>query len=234
MSLFRQLAKSATASLLPPTWLMTRCPSPDDALTVALTFDDGPHPEHTPRLLDVLAEIGVSGTFFVVGEHASRHPRLIQRILQAGHAIGNHTWSHSEPSKTSATQFINEVRQTRQLIQDVTGQDCRLMRPPKGKLTLAKTIGLWREQQTIVLWNVDPKDFAMCDDQAMHRWIDGYACCRGDIVLLHDNHPRAAVAVQRMNELCQESCQFVTISPQPTGRANSTMPVRLSEVQHAR
>ncbi|MBC7818783.1 MAG: polysaccharide deacetylase family protein [Planctomycetaceae bacterium] len=211
MSALRQLLKSAFSAALPQSWLMTRGPrvSVPHQTEIALTFDDGPHPEHTPRLLDLLAASGAKGTFFVIGEQTLRHPKLVRRMVDEGHEIGNHTWTHSEPSQTSAVQFLEEVTQTRRMIQNLTGRDCRLMRPPKGALTVGKTLGLWRRQQTIALWNSDPKDFAMTNETELFRWLDGYHPRTGDIVLLHDNHPRAAVAVER---LTNNGLRFVTLS----------------------
>ncbi len=211
MSALRQLLKSAFTAALPQSWLMTRGPraSVTEQKEIALTFDDGPHPEHTPRLLDVLAEGGVKGTFFVIGEQTLRHPKLVRRIAEEGHEIGNHTWTHSEPSRTPANRFLEEVTQTRRMIHNLTGRDCRLMRPPKGVLTIHKTLGLWRQQQTIALWNKDPKDFAMTDETQVHRWLESYRPRSGDIVLLHDNHPRAAGAVERLK---RDDLRFVTMS----------------------
>ena len=211
MSALRQLLKSALTAALPQSWLMTHGPrgSATDQFEIALTFDDGPHPEHTPRLLDVLAASGVRGTFFVIGERAAQHPELIRRIADEGHELGNHTWSHSEPAQTSAAQFLTEVTRTRRLIHDLTGRDCRLMRPPKGALSVGKALGLWRQQQTIALWNIDPKDFVMSDEAAMINWLKGYRPRSGDIVLLHDNHPHAAITVER---LTRNVPRFVTLS----------------------
>lgn len=211
MSVLRQWLKSGLSSVLPQSWLMTRGPrvSASSQIEIALTFDDGPHPEYTPRLLDLLGAAGAKGTFFVIGEKTLRHPNLVRRISDEGHEIGNHTWTHSEPSQTSASQFLTEVKQTRQMIQNLTGRDCRLTRPPKGALSVGKLLGLWRQRQTIALWNSDPKDFAMTDESELLRWLDGYHPRTGDIVLLHDNHSRAAVAVER---LTRTDLRFVTLS----------------------
>lgn len=213
MSQLRQLLKSAFAAALPKSLLLTRGPrrfSTDDRIEIALTFDDGPHPEHTPRLLEALADVGARGTFFIVGERAEQHPDLVRRIAAEGHELGNHTWTHSEPSQTSTARFLDEVAQTQRLIQDLTGRDCRLTRPPKGALTIGKVLGIWRQQQTIALWNIDPKDFAMLDHAAMSQWLSEYLLQSGDIVLLHDNQPRAVAAVEHLAE--NSALRFVTLS----------------------
>ncbi len=228
MSQLRQLFKSVFTAALPKSLLLTHGPRrrtrgidiPRSPCEIALTFDDGPHPEHTPRLLDLLADAGARATFFVVGERAEQHPGLIRRIADEGHELGNHTWTHSEPSQTSAARFLEEVAQTRRLIQDLASHDCRLTRPPKGALTIRKALGLWRQQQTVALWNVDPKDFSMLDTAAMSQWLGGYRPQSGDIVLLHDNHPRTAVAVEQLVE--NHALRFVTLSDwlHPTQRVS--------------
>ena len=196
MSLLRQLAKRTLTALLPCDAIVAR--GAGDG--IALTFDDGPHPEFTPRLLDALNAAGTTATFFVVGERAARHRDILQRIADDGHEIGNHTWSHSEPRETSARKLIDEVRRTRDLIEDVTSRECRLFRPPKGELTLRKLLALRREQQTIVLWNQDTKDYRMSEaSDEIVAWCRSYQPAFGDIVLMHDNHPHAITAVEFLN-----------------------------------
>lgn len=233
MSQLRQLLKSIFTAALPKSLLLTHGPRrASGPIEIALTFDDGPHPEHTPQLLDVLAEVGARGTFFVVGERAEQHPDLIRRIANEGHELGNHTWSHSEPSQTSTTQFLDEVAQTRRLLQDLTGHDCRLTRPPKGSLTIGKTLGLWRQQQTVTLWNIDPKDFVMPDRTAMSQWLDRYQPQAGDIVLLHDNHSQAVIAVEHLAQNGDQ--RFVTLSDWLRPAERSPIPEHELEVADVR
>lgn len=184
-----------TASLPPSRWLVR---GPGTTRTLALTFDDGPHPEHTPQVLEVLARWHLRATFFVVGQAAAEHPELIQQILAQGHAIGNHTWSHSEPRRTSTAQFLNEVRQTNTWLADQAGESPRWMRPPKGELTLRKLIGLWRQGLSVALWNVDPKDFRMQSHGDVQAWCSHYRPQGGDVLLLHDRLPWAAEIIEEL------------------------------------
>ncbi len=200
MGLMRQLTKTIlTACVSRRRWL-TRGPraARGAAPQIALTFDDGPHPEHTPRLLDVLAERQLTATFFVIGELAARHPDLVCRIAAEGHELGNHTWSHGEPSRTDSRQFLDEVRSTDDLLTALTGTAPLTMRPPKGELTWSKLSGLWRRSQSVVLWNVDPRDYRMTSADDMAAWCSGYEPHDGDILLMHDNHPWAIAAVQTL------------------------------------
>jgi peptidoglycan/xylan/chitin deacetylase (PgdA/CDA1 family) len=157
-----------------------------------LTFDDGPHPEHTPRLLDLLKDQRVTATFFVIGQRATRHPELVRRMAAEGHLVGNHSFSHSEPRATTARQLLDEVRQTRDLLAEVLGGPTTLFRPPRGQVTAWKLWRLWRAGQTVVLWNVDPKDFAQTSADAVRAWFRDRPLRGGDVVLMHDNHPHAA------------------------------------------
>jgi len=214
MSRIRQLLKSALAAALPKSWLLAHGPHRPSAIAeIALTFDDGPHAEHTPRLLDLLADAGAKGTFFVIGERAEMYPDILRRIADEGHELGNHTWTHSEPSQTTTAKFLDEIDRTRQLIQQLTGRDCRLTRPPKGSLTFGKAMGLWQQRQSVALWNVDPKDFAMHDDSEMSEWVDQYAPQTGDIVLLHEDYPHTVTALREMiRDLKRRGLSFTTVN----------------------
>jgi len=97
---------------------------------VALTFDDGPNPEWTPKVLDILKEKGVRGTFFIIGENGTANPRLVQRILAEGHDLGNHTFTHPNLGETPESVAGIELNATQRLIEALTGRSTRLFRPP--------------------------------------------------------------------------------------------------------
>src|SRR5207248_3179366 len=120
---------------------LVRGPRPSNS--VCLTFAHGPPPVHTPQVLDALKAAGVPATFFVVGERAERHPTLIRRIVSEGHTLGHHSFTHSPPPLTPAAQLLDEVRRTGTLLRDITGRAPTLFRPPHGKLTTRKALGLW-------------------------------------------------------------------------------------------
>lgn len=215
---YRQLVKSVCTRLLPPSlWLTTL---PQRAGEVALTFDDGPDPTWTPRVLDQLAEADVVATFFVIGEQASRHPDLVRRMVAEGHTVGQHSFYHREPSVTSARELVSEVKRTRLALEQIVGQRISLFRPPKGKLTLNKLLRLWLAGQTVVLWTVDPRDYRMQDMQQMVDWCSGYAPHDGDIVLLHDRFSYAATAVPLIADRVRASGR--TFARVPDGSWQST------------
>ena len=215
MSFLRQISKRLLTSLLPPERLLTRGgrTATHERPRLALTFDDGPHPIHTPQLLDVLQAAHVCATFFVVGKDAQQHPDLIRRIVQEGHELGNHTWSHSEPSQTSPQQFLDETQRTDSLLYELTGMTPTAMRPPKGELNWKKLTGLWRQQKTVALWSADPRDYRMTSAEEMTAWSSAFVPTDGEVLLFHDNHPWAATAIQTLFKRgLFEKYQPVTVS----------------------
>ena len=204
MSFVRQTIKASCLAIVPRRMLLVHGPrlkgqngsAPAGGREIALTFDDGPDPDTTPKLLDLLERNGIAATFFVVGEKAQRCREIVQQIVAAGHELGNHSYTHSEPRETSTAVFLDEIRRTRDLLEEIGNQPCRLVRPPKGALTVGKQLGLWRQRMTIALWSVDPMDYRMQSRQQALEWAGGYFPRGGDIVLLHDNRPWAEHIVQ--------------------------------------
>ncbi len=241
MNLARQAMKRALTAVLPRDRFLVSGPMSSrrdrsgfcDGRTqaeIALTFDDGPHPEWTPAVLDALASAGWKGTFFVIGERVEQHPDLVRRIVDEGHAIGNHTYTHSAPAETPTAMFLDELRRTHDLIEHLTGTSTTLVRPPLGKLTGGKFRGLWTAQQTITLWNVDPKDFAMCAESEAVTWVRSYGLRTGDIVLLHDRLPYAAAIVRALSQTGEETVRSVAVSDWLPASASSGM---VLEASHA-
>jgi peptidoglycan/xylan/chitin deacetylase (PgdA/CDA1 family) len=156
---------------------------------VALTFDDGPDAEWTPRVLDVLDSTRTKATFFVSGQAAQRAPGLLRRALLAGHALGNHGYSHAHPWLMGAARARAEVRDGAAAIADAAGSVPRLYRPAFGRLRAAMSDEARLQGQRVVLWSGR-------DDAVAARLR---AVRAGDIVLMHDarnrsNRPEATLA----------------------------------------
>ena len=121
---------------------------------VALTFDDGPDPEQTPRVLDILAEHGAKATFFLIGERAARAGALVRRIAAAGHDLGNHTWSHRSLWLSGPGETGRQVRQGHDAIAQAAGAPPRFFRPPWGMTNLALFPVLRKLGTPCVFWTV--------------------------------------------------------------------------------
>jgi glycosyltransferase involved in cell wall biosynthesis/peptidoglycan/xylan/chitin deacetylase (PgdA/CDA1 family) len=190
----RQLARMALGMFLPTRIFAVCGRRREDA--VFLTFDDGPVPDNTSRVLDALAEAGAQATFFVVGEKAEKHADLVRRIVREGHAVGIHTWSHCDPRMVSAAELLSEVKRTQALLYDLTGVRTALFRPPHGKVSLRQLWTLAIHGYTVALWNVDPKDYACTTAAEVHDRLAKWRPRAGDIVLLHDRMAHAAEVVR--------------------------------------
>ena len=119
---------------------------------IYLTFDDGPVPETTPYLLDLLDEYGWKATFFCVGENVQRHPELYREILARGHRTGNHTFNHLRGTRCSTEEYVDNVRKAAEYI------DSPLFRPPHGRMKGNQRRRL-REQYEIIMWDVLTRDY---------------------------------------------------------------------------
>jgi peptidoglycan/xylan/chitin deacetylase (PgdA/CDA1 family) len=157
---------------------------PASSGTVALTFDDGPDPESTPRVLDLLAEHGVPATFFCVGYQAQRHPALVRRIAEEGHAVGSHSQTH-RIGGLSPREAMADFVAGRRSVEDALGRPVPLFRPPHGWLEWRNAAAMRRLGLRTWLWTVDPEDYAPGTKTAAVRGTVG-GCRAGDVVLMHD------------------------------------------------
>jgi peptidoglycan/xylan/chitin deacetylase (PgdA/CDA1 family) len=164
---------------------LARAPRRSAGDAVALTFDDGPQPGSTDRILDVLADLDVRATFFCVGKNAERHPELLLRVRQEGHAIGSHSYSHPDPAKTPLATLAGDYRRGRQVIADILGKDVTLFRPPRGHLTPVTALMVRVQGLRPWLWSVDPEDWRPGAASDHIEAVAGGAV-GADVVLLHD------------------------------------------------
>lgn len=152
---------------------------------VYLTFDDGPDPEWTPRVLDALEHAGAKATFFAIGQQAERAPDLMRRMHAAGHAVGNHTYSHRHPWFMSQRAARAQVRDGAKAISDVLGIAPRFYRPPHGRQRACMSDEAQRCSERVVLWDVSAVDWgplgAAANIEKRLGVVQG-----GDIVLMHD------------------------------------------------
>ena len=173
-----------------------------DRSAVHLTFDDGPHPEITPQVLDLLARRGHRATFFVLGERVQRHPELVDRIAQEGHAVGIHGYGHRSLLLAGPCRIREELaRALSALAAAAPGLPVRLFRPPYGLLNpvgllVARSLGL-----RTVLWTIDARDYRAGTPESVLRRTRRLA--GRDILLLHDAPPGGLVTVQVLPQILE-------------------------------
>lgn len=178
---------------------------------VAITFDDGPS-KYTWDILDTLADNNAKATFFVVGNRVENYKSTARRIVDDGHEIATHTWSHANLTKLSQDGMKVEINQSLDAIKSVTGADVRLLRPPYGSVntelrSVARYLGL-----TLVLWSVDTEDWLSLDPKAVYRVVMEEVK-DGSIILCHDLKEESAIAMEYViPELVARGYQLVTVS----------------------
>ncbi len=167
---------------------------------VLLTFDDGPHPENTPKILDTLKRMNLKAIFFVVGTNVRKYPEIVRRIVAEGHTIGNHTFYHANLQHCAAERITREIRDTNELIRQITGVTPTVFRPPYGALSPRALEILRQENMSVMLWSVDPGDWrnrSMSRTIAnLQRQLDFSHGGRGGVVLMHDTLPSSASALE--------------------------------------
>lgn len=177
---------------------------------VALTFDDGPSGRFTRRLLAGLEERQVQATFFLCGYRLEIYPELAQQIHDAGHEIGLHGYSHTDMAILSRKDLQKEILNTHALLPE--GCEVTFLRPPGGSSTpLLEQIAA-QENLAILMWSVDPRDWATHDASAVETAVISQVQ-DGDIILLHDlSHSSVDAALGIIDRLQKENFQFVTVS----------------------
>ncbi len=164
---------------------------------IYLSFDDGPDPVHTPQLLDLMKRYGAKATFFLIGDKARRHPDLVQRIVEEGHTVGNHSMTHPRMPKLSARAQLAEIAAADAVLSRFSGRARQPFRPPNGRATLATIADSVLRRRPLVLWSIDSKDYTL-DAQQVVRQVERAKPRGGDILLFHDD---GAVAGAALGEL---------------------------------
>jgi peptidoglycan-N-acetylglucosamine deacetylase len=206
--------------LIPRVTRRVVCKLPAGVKRIALTFDDGPNPSATPRLLDVLAAHAVPATFFLLGRNLQRHPEVGRLIVAGGHAIGNHTFSHGLLTLLSDRAVREEIRSTHRVIEDVLGVGPVLFRPPFG-LFDRRVLDLIEEARYVpVVGDLFPVDTFPAEPEVLAARVLRRVQ-PGSVVMLHDGYvtafdqdkSRTVGAVARLIPVLRErGYEFVPLS----------------------
>lgn len=153
---------------------------------IYLTFDDGPHPNNTPRLLNILKEYGIKASFFVQGEHIFKYPDIARQVAEEGHTIAGHSWSHRRLSQWAFREAWTEFDRTKTVIREITGVETIWYRPPFGWITIPMLIYAAIGRMKLIMWSVDSNDDRTRTVAAILS--KGRDAQGGDIFLCHDDN----------------------------------------------
>lgn len=184
--------------------------------TIALTFDDGPHPKYTSQILEILRREGIKATFFVIGENIDYYDEgVITEIIDDGHELGNHTFNHEHTKEMDEEDFYRDVKACHELVKNKYGYEMKVFRPPEGYVD-EKVMNIAKElDYSIIIWSIDTKDWEHVGSDLIVGNIEKNAS-DGDIILMHDyvSKPNTTIgALERViKNLKNEGYDFVTVS----------------------
>ncbi len=188
-------------ALLPKGIFVVRGPATGNQ--VCLTFDDGPHPEFTPRILDTLRAHGVKATFFAIGERAAQHRDIIKRIILEGHTIGSHTQNHVDMSKLAFGAARKECRESHDILAE-SGAKVTYFRPPWGKMSPLTLPIVAASKMAVALWSMDSMDYQQVPAPQVVERIRTLQPGPGDILLFHDDRAHTAGALEAILDYLDE------------------------------
>jgi peptidoglycan/xylan/chitin deacetylase (PgdA/CDA1 family) len=162
---------------------------PNSENTIYLTFDDGPTPEITERVLEILDKHQIKATFFCIGDNVRKHPEIVQKILSKQHSVGNHTYSHLKGWRTPTKTYINNTEACRmKLNSQFTIQNSQIFRPPYGKITPWQSFKLRKLGYKIIMWDVLSKDYdaSISAEKCYENVLKNVSS--GSIIVFHDSN----------------------------------------------
>lgn len=197
---------------------ITKNEEPDNRPRIALTFDDGPHPQNTVKILDILSKYNAKATFFMLGENVERNNWIPKRIIDQGSEIGTHTWNHKNLNKLNKEEILNQITSSCNKINEYSNTEVKYFRPPYGNANEQVKQVAKEQNKYIILWNVDTEDWKsknaeMVTNHVLENVKDG------DIVLMHDIYLSTVEACEKIvEELTNRGYRLVTISELFEGR----------------
>jgi len=218
----RGLIRAERFTVFPSPYVITRHGGAERK--IALTFDDGPDPEYTPKILDALRQAGVPATFFIIGVNGQMHPDLLRREVDEGHEIGNHTFTHPNISTISPTQFQLELSATKHLLASAVGRHSLLFRPPYAVDAEPETIEQVRpielataQGYLVVGMQIDPDDWKRPGvEEIVRRTVAEAERGEGNMILLHDSGGDRSQTIQAIPRIVEElhgrGFRFVSVS----------------------
>jgi peptidoglycan-N-acetylglucosamine deacetylase len=180
---------------------------------VSITFDDGPHPEFTPKVLELLDKYDAKATFFCIGKNIEAHPALFQELISHGHTVGNHTYSHaSNFGFFSSEKVLEELEKTNKIVKELSGLGLRLYRPAFGVTNPSIKKALQQTNLKTIGWSKRSLDTtAISEKNIVNRITRNLK--KGDIILLHDTSDKSVAVLERLLLFLQSNkMQAVTVN----------------------
>ncbi|MCF8257960.1 MAG: polysaccharide deacetylase family protein [Flavobacteriales bacterium] len=184
---------------------------------VSLTFDDGPHPVHTPEILEVLKEEGVKAAFFCIGKKAEAHPELVRLIVAEGHVVGNHTYLHTHRFGMLPVEKVREEMQRgKAVLKNIIGRTPRMFRPPFGVTNPKIARAVAAENDVIIGWDLRSRDgVARSEQQILDRVMPRLD--KATLLLFHDTNPHSPEAVRKVIHRLRERGKEIVSLEELTG-----------------
>ena len=186
-----------------------------DKKQIALTFDDGPHPTLTPRILEILAKYNVTATFFMVGQNVFNYPEAARAVIEAGHEVGNHTFTHPHIANLNEKAIFDEIGRCEDALEELCEYRPHILRTPQGAMTPSLEKCLLEDDYILVLWSLDTRDWENKSTAHIVRTVLDRVQ-PGDIILMHDyigHNSKTPEALEKIIPiLLSQGYEFVTVS----------------------
>ena len=181
---------------------------------VSFTFDDGPDPEVTPKVLDVLREANVKAAFFVIGRIAEKHPELVRQMVSEGHAVGNHTYNHDYVFSKAAAE--KQVTEGQEVIEKIIGKKPKYFRPPFGVMTPEIASAIRKEKCAVIGWDLRSQDGRIRTKEATINRVKSHLK-KSTVLLFHDTNPTTPDALREIIHLCKQNGMKIVSLPDQSG-----------------
>jgi peptidoglycan/xylan/chitin deacetylase (PgdA/CDA1 family) len=197
---------------LPTALVSTRATGRDKA--IYLTFDDGPNPHYTPRLLDLLAAHGACASFFLIGAHVECYPDMVERMVAEGHRLGNHSYRHPYFGQLSLAEQLKEIDDTDCLLARFDGLPRHRFRPPRGVFSPALALHFAWRRRNLTYWSYNSMDYLRRAPEQLIQQMRASPPRPGDIVLMHDDDDCSANVLEALlGEWRADGFQLLALSP---------------------
>lgn len=186
-----------------------------DSMQIAITFDDGPHPYLTPRILEILERYGVEATFFMVGVNVRNYPEAARAVIDAGHEVGNHTFTHGHMERLSPAEVDREIGDCEEALEELCEYRPHLFRPPEGAVNTYIEHCSEKNDYKLILWSLDTRDWEnKSTEEIVERVLSSITA--GDIILMHDYIGRSSKTPEALEillpRLIERGYQPVSVS----------------------